>query len=132
MSDEFSRPSYTSGVWAWGTITKKLDYIAMVGNNLSTLGVSAAQLDNGFNTISTSLVWKPTTGEFGPGFGDFENHEQLATRVGAHFTYCDESKQSQPNSEGFEIPSYGFPMEASYSPLICLGPASPLTMRLTK
>jgi hypothetical protein len=102
MADEFFRPSYTSGVWAWGKIAKKLDYIAMVGNNLSTLGVSAAQLDNGFNTVSTSLVWKPTTGEFGPGFGDFEHHEKLATRIGAHFTYSDESKQSQPNSEGFE------------------------------
>jgi hypothetical protein len=102
MADEFFRPSYTSGVWAWGKVAKKLDYIAMVGNNLSTLGVSAAQLDNGFNTISTSLVWKPTTGEFGPGFGDFENHEKLAARIGAHFTFSEESKQSQPNSEGFE------------------------------
>jgi hypothetical protein len=102
MADEFFRPSYTSGAWAWGKIGQKLDYIAMVGNNLSTLGVSAAQLDNGFNTVSTSLVWKPTTGEFGPGFGDFENHENLATRLGVHFTYSEESKQSQPNSEGFE------------------------------
>ena len=102
MADEFFRPSYTSGVWAWGKVAKNLDYIAMIGNNLSTLGVSAAQLDNGFNTVSTSLVWKPTTGEFGPGFGDFENHEKLATRIGARFTYSEESKQSQPNSEGFE------------------------------
>ena len=102
MADEFFRPSYTSGVWAWGKLGDKVDYIAMVGNNLSTLGVSAAQLDNGFNTVSTSLVWKPTTGEFGPGFGDFEGHEKLATRLGAHFSYSEESKQSQPNSEGFE------------------------------
>lgn len=102
MADEFFRPSYTSGVWAWGKITSKLDYIAMVGNNLSTLGVSAAQLNNGFNTVSTSLVWKPTTGEFGPGFGDSEGHETVATRLGVHFSYSDENKQSQPNSEGFE------------------------------
>src|SRR3954471_10652103 len=102
MADEFFRPSYTSGVWTSGKITDKLDYIAMIGNNLSTLGVSAAQLDNGFNTISTSLVWKPTMGEFGPGSGDFEHHEKLAARLGAHFTYSEESKQSQPNSEGFE------------------------------
>jgi hypothetical protein len=102
IADEFFRPSYTSGVWAWGQLTKKLDYIAMIGNNLSTLGVSAAQLDNGFNTVSTSLVWKPNTGEFGPGFGDFENHETLATRLGVHFTRSDETKQSQPNSDQFE------------------------------
>jgi hypothetical protein len=102
MADEFFRPSYTSGVWASGKLTQKLDYIAMIGNNLSTLGVSAAQLDNGFNTISTSLVWKPTTGDFGPGFGDFEGHQKLATRLGVHFTYSEENKQSQPNSESFE------------------------------
>ena len=102
MADEFFRPSYTAGVWAWGKITNKLDYVAMVGNNLSTLGVSAAQLDNGFNTTSTSLVWTPTTGEFGPGFGDFEQHNKLAARLGVHFTYSEETKQSQPNSEGFE------------------------------
>jgi len=102
IADEFFRPSYTSGVWGWGQITDKLDYIVMLGNNLSTLGVSAAQLNNGFDTLSTSLVWTPTTGEFGPGFGDFENHQQLATRLAAHFTRSDEDKQSQPNSDGFE------------------------------
>jgi len=102
IADEFFRPSYTSGVWAWGQLTKKLDYIAMIGNNLSTLGVSAAQLDNGFNTISTALIWKPTTGEFGPGFGDFEDHEKLATRLGIHFSQSDETKQSQPSSDQFE------------------------------
>lgn len=102
MADEFFRPSYTSGVWAWGQLGEHLDYIAMIGNNLSTLGVSAAQLDNGFNTVSTSLVWKPTTGEFGPGFGDFEWHDKLATRLGLHFNHSVESKQSQPSSEQFE------------------------------
>ena len=102
IADEFFRPSYTSGVWAWGQITDHLDYIAMVGNNLSTLGVSAAQLNNNFSTVSTSLVWTPTTGEFGPGFGDFENHQKLATRLAAHFTRSDEDKQQQPNSDQFE------------------------------
>jgi hypothetical protein len=102
IADEFFRPSYTSGVWAWGQVTKKLDYIAMIGNNLSTLGVSAGQLDNGFDTISTALVWKPSTGEFGSGFGDFENHQELATRLAIHFSRSNESKQSQPNSDQFE------------------------------
>lgn len=63
IADEFFRPSYTSGVWASGKIASRLDYIAMIGNNLSTLGVSAAQLNNGFDTVSTSLVWTPSTGE---------------------------------------------------------------------
>jgi len=102
IADEFFRPSYSSGVWAWGKIAERLDYIAMIANNLSTLGVSAAQLNNGFNTVSTSLVWTPTTGEFGPGFGDFEHHERLATRLAAHFTRSDEDTQEQPNSNQFE------------------------------
>jgi hypothetical protein len=102
IADEFFRPSYSSGVWAWGKIADRLDYIAMIANNLSTLGVSAAQLNNGFNTVSTSLVWTPTTGEFGPGFGDFEHHENLATRLGAHFSRSTEDTQEQPNSNQFE------------------------------
>jgi len=102
IADEFFRPSYTSGVWASGKITNRLDYIAMIGNNLSTLGVSAAQLNNGFNTVSTSLVWTPSTGEFGIGFGDFEGHQKLATRLAAHFTRSDEDKQEQPSSDQFE------------------------------
>jgi hypothetical protein len=102
IADEFFRPSYTSGVWASGKITNRLEYIAMIGNNLSTLGVNAAQLNNGFNTVSTSLVWTPTTGEFGLGFGDFESHQKFATRLAAHFTRSDEDKQEQPNSDQFE------------------------------
>ena len=102
ISDEFFRPSYTSGFWARGEIVKNLNYQAMLGNNLSTLGVSAAQLNNKFNTLATALVWTPTTGEFGKGFGDFEDHQKLATRLAAHFTRSDEDEQEQPNSDQFE------------------------------
>jgi len=102
IADEFFRPSYSSGVWVSGKIANRLDYIAMIANNLSTLGVSAAQLNNGFNTVSTSLVWTPTAGEFGQSFGDFEHHDQLAARLGAHFTRSDEDTQEQPNSNQFE------------------------------
>jgi len=102
IADEFFRPSYTSGVWAWGSVLRNTNYIAMIANNLSTLGVSAAQLPNNFSTFSGSFVWMPTTGEFGQGFGDFENHETLATRFGIHFTRSNENKLSQPNSDNFE------------------------------
>jgi hypothetical protein len=102
LADEFFRPSYTSGFWVKGDITDSLRYQAMIGNNLSTLGVSSAQLDNHFNTVSTALVWEPTTGEFGRGFGDFENHQEVATRLGLHYTSSTEDKQSQPNTNDFE------------------------------
>jgi hypothetical protein len=102
MADEFFRPSYTSGFWIKGDITPNLRYQAMIGNNLSTLGVSSAQLDNKFDTLATALVWEPTTGEFGKGYGDFEDHQQVATRLALHYTHSTESKQSQPNSDAFE------------------------------
>jgi len=102
IADEFFRPSYTSGIWARGDIIKHLRYQIMLGNNLSTLGVSAAQLDNGLNTLATALVWTPMSGEFGAGFGDFEHHDHAAVRLAAHFTRSNETKQSQPNSDQFE------------------------------
>jgi hypothetical protein len=104
MADEFFRPSYTSGFWVRGDITPTLRYMAMIGNNLSTLGVSSAQLDNHFNTVATALIWQPATGGggYGIGFGDFEDHQQVATRVGLHYTRSTEDKQSQPGTESIE------------------------------
>jgi len=104
IADEFFRGSYTTGAWLKGEIATKFKYMAMVANNLSTLGVSAAQIDNKFNTQSYMLQWLPTTGEFGlyGTFGDFDQHETVATRVGVHYTFSTEEKQSQPNTNGIE------------------------------
>lgn len=104
IADEFFRGSYTSGVWLKGELHTKVKYMAMFANNLSTLGVSAAQLDNRFDTQSFSLTWMPTTGEFGPwaGFGDFEGHQQTATRFAWHYTHSLEDRQSQPGTEAIE------------------------------
>jgi hypothetical protein len=102
MTDEFMRPSYTSGVQAKGEIAPGLRYQVMLGNNLSTLGVSSAQLNPHLDTLATALVWMPTTKEFGLGFGDFEDHQQVATRFALHYTHSIEDKQSQPNTDAFE------------------------------
>ena len=45
MADEFFRPSYTTGIWLKGAFAPGVNYMAMLGNNMSTLGVSASQLD---------------------------------------------------------------------------------------
>jgi len=76
----------------------------MLANNLSTLGVSASQLDNTIDTYSLSLNWLPTTKEFGlyGTFGDFDYHQNLATRLGVHFTHSTEDKQSQPGTNAVE------------------------------
>lgn len=102
IADEFFRGSYTSGIWARGEITDKLRYQVMLGNNMSTLGVPASRIDNKFSTVASALVWTPTTGEFGAGFGDFEDHQKLATRLAFHYSRSDENTESQPNSDQFE------------------------------
>ncbi|MCR5878818.1 hypothetical protein [Phenylobacterium sp. J367] len=104
IADEFFRGSYTQGIWADGKIAHGLEYRVMIANNLSALGVSAGQLDAKINTYSGALTWMPTTGEFGPGagFGDFEDHQQLATLFSAHYTRSTEDPQSQPNTESIE------------------------------
>jgi hypothetical protein len=106
IADEFMRPSYTSGIWATGQLAERLKYQAMLGNNMSTLGVPASRLDNGLNTFSGALIWFPT-GDFekgfsGQGWGDFEHHEKFSTRLAFHFSRSDENKESQPNSDQFE------------------------------
>ncbi len=101
IADDYFRGSYTTGIWASGKVTDTVKYRVMAGNNLSQLGVDAAQLDNSFNTLSGAVWWLPTTGEYGPGegFGDFEFHERPATLVGLHFTRSREDNQSQPGTE---------------------------------
>jgi hypothetical protein len=46
----------------------------------------------------------PTTGEFGPvqGFGDYEDHQQVATLFEGHYTYSRENAQSQPGTDAIE------------------------------
>jgi hypothetical protein len=104
MADEFFRPSYTTGIWLKGAFAPGVNYMAMLGNNLSTLGVSASQLDDTVDTWSVMLNWLPTTGEYGPlgAFGDFEHHDELATRLGVHFTHSTEDRQQQPGTDGIE------------------------------
>jgi len=76
----------------------------MVANNLSILGVSATQLDNRLDTQSFMLQWLPTTGEFGlyGTFGDYDDHQKVATRLGAHYTHSLETKQEQPGTNAIE------------------------------
>jgi hypothetical protein len=104
IADEFFRGSYTTGFWLKGEVKTKFKYMAMIANNLSTLGVSASQMDNTIDTQSYMLQWLPTTGEFGlyGTFGDYDHHDKLATRLAIHYTSSTEDKQSQPGTDGIE------------------------------
>jgi len=104
MADEFFKGSYTIGFFAHGQIAPGVAYSAMLGNNLSQLGIDAGQLDGDFTTVSAALWWMPTTGEFGyrNSFGDYEDHKDVATRLGLHFTFSPEDRQSQPGTEDID------------------------------
>ena len=101
IADEFFRPSYTTGIWAKGRFFEDFTYQLMLGNNLSTLGVDAGQLDAGLNTVSGVLSWEPL-GAYGLGFGDYEHHEDLVTRIGLHYTRSREDSQSQSDTDTFD------------------------------
>jgi hypothetical protein len=93
MADEFFRPYFAFGTWAQGSLTPGFWYNAFIGNNSSSLGITAAQLDR---TPSTGLSfwWMPTTKEFGPrgAYGDWEMHENVATRLGVSTTHSEEER----------------------------------------
>ena len=103
-ADEFFRGSYATGFFAYGKPLPRTAYYVMLANNLSQLGVDAAQMDGDFTTVSAAVWWMPTTGEYGPrsGFGDYENHQDLATRLGVHFTFSPEDRQSQPGTDDID------------------------------
>lgn len=100
MADEFFRPFFNSGVWATGEPVPGLWYNAMLGNTNSILGVKSSQLDRSFTT-GASVWWMPTTKEFGPrgAYGDWEQHDKVATRFGVSTTHSPE--QPFVNSSGF-------------------------------
>jgi hypothetical protein len=104
MADEFFRGSYSTGIDAQGEIARGLRYRVALANNLAQLGVSSQELDASFNTFSGALWWMPTTGEFGQasGFGDYDQHEEVATLIGAHYTRSRENAQGQPEIDDFE------------------------------
>ncbi len=95
MADEFFRPYFSQGVFAKGNIFPKLEYRWMIGNNNSNLDVPATKLDRNLSG-GAALTWLPTTGEFGPrgAFGDYENHQKLATRFNLAYTYSPEDRQA--------------------------------------
>jgi len=100
MADEFFRPYFTMSVWAQGEVLPGLWYNAVLGNNNSSLGVKAVDLDRKLS-YGASLFWMPTTHEFGPrgGYGDFEMHDKVATRFGIGAVKSPETRQtSDPNT----------------------------------
>ena len=93
MADEFFRPFFGSGIWASGETARGLWYNVMLSNTNSILDVKSSQLDRNWTT-GASAFWMPTTKEFGPkgAYGDWEWHENTATRFGVSWTRSPEQR----------------------------------------
>ena len=96
MADEYFRAGFSSSIWAKGEVIPKLYYTVTIANNLSQLGLNATQLTRDL-AKGGSLLWMPTTGEFGPrgAYGDWEHHEKLATRFGGGYGWSREDRFNQ-------------------------------------
>lgn len=108
MAEEFFRGGFSSGFFVTGKVHPTLSYILSVNNNISQLGVTQAN-DTRDMMFSGSFRWQPTTAEFGPrnGFGDFENHQRVATQFGASAAHGRESRYaplgSPPNASQIKL-----------------------------
>ena len=103
MGEEALRAGFSSSVFVTGEPIDRFYYTAAITTNLSQLGVTATN-DTRDMGYSASVWWMPTTGEFGPrgGFGDLEEHQQLATRFGMSAAHARENRAAplsspQPN-----------------------------------
>jgi hypothetical protein len=117
LAEEFFRPGFTMGAFVTGEVLPKFYYNFTVGNNLSILGTTVSQLTRDLST-SASIWWMPSTGEFGPrgGYGDFEMHQDVATRFGASITHDRDDRQTpvdnpNPNNTQTKLSDGTFPYE---------------------
>jgi hypothetical protein len=98
MADNFFRPGFTQGMWAFGEIAKNLNYLAFVGNGLNTLNISTAKIDTHL-LFSGSLWWEPL-GNYGePGksvnmYDDYFARKKIRIRLGTSFTRSREDRFS--------------------------------------
>ena len=88
MATTFFRPSLSQGIWATGEPTTGVFYHVMMSNGFNTLGATPQQLSSTM-AFSGSTWWEPL-GTFGPGYSDFEFHEEPAIRLGTSLTYAPE------------------------------------------
>jgi hypothetical protein len=117
MADNFFRPGFTQGVVATGQLVKGLNYLAMLGNGLNTLSITANKIDTNL-LVSGSLWWEPL-GDYGPPgrprnmYDDYYSSRKVRIRLGTSFTRSREDRfsdldQSSPentsihNSDGVQ------------------------------
>lgn len=89
FSNEFFRPSRTTGVWFVGDPTDATHYEFMVGQGYNTEGLTPSETGDDFAVAGTS--WWDVVGSYGPARPcDFEMHDKLAVRIGSSWVNSNE------------------------------------------
>jgi hypothetical protein len=91
MANNYMRPGFTQGVWAEGKLPGDVSYIAMLGNSLNTLDIAAVEIDKSF--AGSVSVWYDLN-DFNFFWNDYEQHQDVALRLGTAFTYAREDRLS--------------------------------------
>lgn len=82
FSNEFFRPSRTTGIWLVGDPTGSTHYELMLGQGYNTEGLTPSETGDDFAAGGTA--WWNVIGNYGPARPtDFEFHDDLAVRVGS-------------------------------------------------
>lgn len=81
ISNEFFRPSRTTGIWLTGDPDPLTRYEFMIGQGYNTEGLTPQELGNNFATAGS--IYRDVIGNYGPMRPtDYEYHEELAVRLG--------------------------------------------------
>jgi hypothetical protein len=89
FSNEFFRPSRTTGIWLVGDTPSRSHYELMVGQGYNTEGLTPSQTGNNFAVAGT--FFRDYFGDYGPARPtDFEYHEDLAVRLGLSLVFSRE------------------------------------------
>ena len=91
MAVNYMRPGFTQGVWIEGEPLPGLNYLAMIGNSLNTLDITATRIDT--NLAYSASVWYDLN-EFGKAWNDYEDHASPALRLGSAITFAREDRIS--------------------------------------
>ena len=99
MADNFLRPGFTQGAWAFGEPLKGLSYFGFVGNGLNTLNISANKIDTNL-VLAGSVWWEPLGPYSEPGksrqmYDDYFALPNTRIRVGTSFTKSREDRFSE-------------------------------------
>ena len=98
MADNFFRPGFTQGLWAFGEPVKGLNYLTFVGNGLNTLNISANKIDT--HLLYSGSVWWEPLGNYGPPgksrniYDDYFASKDVRIRLGTAYTHSREDRFS--------------------------------------